>query len=1022
MVPPGATINVQFRSCGSATCARCADGRKGHGPYWYAYWREDGRLRGKYVGSAATAPLEIRILGTFEVRIRGKVVAGLGGRGGAVRALHALLAVPGHTIRRDRLAAWVSPDAGDATARRALENALGALRRQLHVRGLLCIERYAGPTVRFAPHMGGMALVDWLDADRVEAAAGADLDRAGVVEALQLYGGDMLPGYDYERGTPGEHPVTLGRARLRARRRTLMARAARLAAASGDHEAAASWGETSLAQEPMDQGVVRDLMSAYVELGHRAEALAAFDRLESALEADAVPCDLATWALYDQIAGRRLPAPRGVLIGRERERATIAALLSPGKVGAARLVTVVGPPGAGKSALGLDAGRRCQRLYADGACCVDLSPLRPDARRAVATRAIARAIAGALALGPDSDQPEEGLLAYLRPRAMLLVLDNCDQLFPACGGLAARLLDECPRLRILATSRRALGLSGEVPVELSGLECPPPELGDGRRDLDYPAFRLLVQRAWAAGAAHVSDLPAARLLGRLCRELDGIPLYLELAAGRLRLLDPEALARLMDDGHLALLEGVRGPIDASYALLDAAGAGLLARLAVATDSCTPEAVIALAGGSIGALDTLQILLDSHLVSRLDEGGTSRYTIHQAIREYARERLGDEERAAARAGLLLWCLELARAPGFDRSSPDWLDRLGREQHHLEAALAWASGDLTLADRGLELAFAAGMLWHVRGPRRAGLEALERLLASARGAPAGLRARATRRAAMLANDLGDTARATQLIAEAQALIGEDPDRAELRALSWVNQGGFEVAGDDLASASRLFADARAAFERLADDAGVGAACLGLARVAMRRGDLVEAEGLCRQALAAARAADHLGGQARILTTLGAVLITAGRHAEAIFELETSVPMKERLGDAQGLAVSRINIAEAWRGLGDRRRAAGTLLEVTNARAAIDSPRVAAALLAGVGALAEADGRIEDALRMYGAARTARGDDDGREHLAQAIERCRRRLDAAPAGRALGAGEALGSRDALAMAHALARAMAA
>jgi predicted ATPase len=416
-----------------------------------------------------------------------------------------------------------------------------------------------------------------------------------------------------------------------------------------------------------------------------------------------------------------LPTPLTSLIGREQELAAVAALLRM-----RRLITLVGPGGVGKTRLGIEAGRAALADFPDGVCFVNLAPLS-DAELVPA------AIAQTLRIPETPGQSLlESLRLALRHRALLLVLDTCEQVVEAAPVFSA-LLEACPRLRLLATSRVALRLSGEREYHV-----PPLALPDGAAALDEaPALALFAARARDVRADFALTAENAGVVADICRRLDGLPLAIELAAARVKLLPPAALLARLEQ-PLALLTGgardlparqrtLRATIAWSYGLLTPDEQLLLRRLSVFVDGCTQASAEAVCAthGALAVFDGLASLVDNSLVEQREgPDGEPRFHLLATVREFGLEELTARGEAAA---LRRRHAEHAVALGEEAEpwlkSPQrlsWLHRLDAEQGNLRAALDWtvAQGE---ADLGLRLVGAV-FYWfffrsHSEGRRRA-----------------------------------------------------------------------------------------------------------------------------------------------------------------------------------------------------------------------------------------------------------------------------------------------------------------
>jgi predicted ATPase/class 3 adenylate cyclase len=456
-----------------------------------------------------------------------------------------------------------------------------------------------------------------------------------------------------------------------------------------------------------------------------------------------------------------LPAPLTSFIGRERELSELAEVLS-----GARLLTLTGSGGTGKTRLALQLARESAEQYPDGAWLVELAPVADPGL-------LVQTVAAALGL---REQPGRPLLATLKDALAtseaLLLLDNCEHLLDASAALVADLLQSAPGLKVLATSREPLAVSGEVVYRVASLSLPDPLQTPPAADLmRYEAARLLVERAQAAQPGfRLTDANAAAI-ARICQRLDGIPLALELAATRLRTLSAEQIAARLDDYFSLLTGGVRTAlprqqtlralIDWSYDLLSEPERALLRRLSVFSGGWTLEAAEAVGrkdrnlepgfGGPHGAagqereldvLETLGRLVDRSLVIAetpdVGRNGISpyeptetRYRLLEMIRQYAREKLlAAGESAAIRDRHLAFYAGLAEAGEPALHRPDqagWLARLDTELDNLRSAMGWAMGTHPLA--ALQIAADLREFWTRRGLATEGRrwlgEALERV---------------------------------------------------------------------------------------------------------------------------------------------------------------------------------------------------------------------------------------------------------------------------------------------------------
>jgi predicted ATPase/transcriptional regulator with XRE-family HTH domain len=639
-----------------------------------------------------------------------------------------------------------------------------------------------------------------------------------------------------------------------------------------------------------------------------------------------------------------LPTPLTSHIGRDSERAAATALLA----GGARLLTVTGPGGVGKTRLALAVAVGLGAAFPDGVAFVDLAPLRDP-------RLVPAAMARAVRLRESGGQSaRELLLAHLRPRRLLLVLDNFEHLLGAAP-LLTELLEGCPSVALLITSRAALRLRGERRFPLLLLPTPPAEQPSVEAIAAAPAVRLFVERARAVAPDFALDADSAGAVAAICRRLDGLPLAIELAAARTALLRPEALLHRLER-RLPLLTGGAADLPErqqslhrtlawSYDLLTEAEQQLFRRLAVFVGGCTLEAAEAVCGDddhdANGVIERLGVLVDNSFVRRLDDQrGEPRFVMLETVHEYAVEQLAASGEQAtvqhAHAQYMLDVALRARRGMAGRAQAAWVQRLEEEHHDLRAALTWAleAGETELA---LRLCAALTRFWYHRGYYREGCDWSARVLAAApHGTPA-RRAAVLFGVAALTDVLHKHAEARAQIEASVALWRAAGDRRGL-ASSLASLGMMARHDRDWPAARQAREEALAIYAESPEPWGQRLALGVLGWVAEDEGDHATARRLLEASLAVARAGGSPIDIALQLNNLGIVAIRQGdtgeaqeRHREALrltHEVDAREPMA---GALEGLAA----VAAARR---DGRRAAWLLGAASELRTAIGSPRIA------------------------------------------------------------------------------------
>jgi predicted ATPase/class 3 adenylate cyclase len=690
-----------------------------------------------------------------------------------------------------------------------------------------------------------------------------------------------------------------------------------------------------------------------------------------------------------------LPQQVTSFVGREREAVELASLCRR-----ARLVTVVGMGGLGKTRLSVQVAANIIDDFPDGVWLVELAAIA-DPRR------VPQAVASVLGVSEVAGQPLiDALCAHVRQRRLLIVLDNCEHLIEASAQLARQLLQAGAGPKILATSREPLRIAGETtyalpPLALSG-DVPAPAStmrSDAARsfiaqaEAASDAVRLFIERAQAVQPEFVVTAANAGAVTTICRRLDGIPLALELAAARVRALPVDAIAARLDDRFRLLTGGdrtslprqrtLRALIDWSHELLTADEAALFRRLAVFAGGFTLEAAEAVGiGADVDAsdvLDTLTHLVEKSLVER--EPAQERYRLLETVRQYAHERLDVAgETAEARTRHLAFFAgfaQQARPELVGAHQSEWLARLDVERDNLLAACAW-SCEADLAERhGLQLVSALRRYWIFRGLLGLGYRTTREALAcKSAQAPSELRCDALLGAGQVGAFMGRYAEAQQDLEQCLAIARELDDPVRISAA--LQPLGLALLGrGESTAARRHLEEGLALAEKIGTPREVAGALNALAHTARTEGDFAAADPLYERVLDIARKA----------------------------------------GDADIIAVSLLNLALVATARGAHDRAQSQLLEVLGIATGSGLRPAAQSLLEVAAGLASARGDWELAARLFGAAeaKTAETglhlDPADAALLAPFIARAREHLGEAAFAAANQAGRDLGDDAALA-----------
>ncbi|GIH79421.1 SARP family transcriptional regulator [Planobispora longispora] len=896
--------------------------------------------------------------------------------GARLRALLAALALePGRIVTRARLVDWIWGRRPPADEVNALQALVSRLRRVLPD-GVIEADS-GGYRLAVAPDAVDVSRFERLvgQARAAEPAARADLLRS----ALALWRGTALADIALQDSDAFDAAV----ARLDELH----------VAALGDRvDADIRLGRGSelvseltelVAAYPLREGFVAALMRALAEAGRGNEALTLYQRTRELLaeelgadpsaELSALHTALLRGELGERAENRRtnLRAELTSFVGKDADIGAVAGLAMNH-----RLVTLTGAGGSGKTRLAAETARTMLAELPDGAWLVELASVQSGGE-------LAQAALSALGLRDQGllgeargGEPMDRLIAAVRERAILLILDNCEHLIEAAAAFADRLLGECRGLRILATSREPLGITGEVlwqvePLALPGKGADSAEVGSS------PAVRLLRDRAELVRKDIGSDAHTLSAMERICRALDGIPLAIELAAARLRTMSVDQLARRLDDRFRLLTGGsrtalphhktLRAVVDWSWDLLTEAERGVLRRLSVFSGGASLEAAERVCGNGVAGehvFDVLTALIEKSLLLA-DGEDAPRYRMLNTIREYAAQRLDEAgETESARRAHLACFIELAETaePHLRRAEQlRWLATLRAEHDNIGAALRGAIAE-GWAPEAMRLVAAAGWYWYLSGHRAEGAE-LSIAAASLPGeVPDEVRALAYLMVTLFLTSGvgGDQYRAQEWIREAHRFAQLSGSRHPLLGFARLLEQMLQAPTGFLPALEPLIAD---------DDPWVRAqARLSRGRFRfMLGGDETDVDADAEIALAEFRALGDRMGISLSLTFLADRLAMRGEFARACEHYEEAVVALTEAGAIEDVVGMRARLAQLYWLLGDER---------SSASAMADAQRCA-------GGIAWPDTLAELALAKAQLARWRGEPDEAREHLAAVRE---------------------------------------
>ena len=920
------------------------------------------------------------MLGPLEVRTDDGGLADV--PGARLRGLLTALALrPDRVVPKASLVDWIWGEDPPADAANALQRLVSRLRKALPEGAIE--GQPDGYRLRVAPDAVDAARFERLVSAGQARTEDASLRARLLREALELWRGaamqdvGLLDSAAFDAAVIRLEELRLTAAEERADAEITLGRGAELVTELSDLVAA----------HPVRERLVAALMRALVSAGRDSEALLVYQRAREAL-ADALGVDPSP-----ELAALHVALLRGELGRREETRKTnLRAELTSfvGKdadvgavrelIAARRLTTLIGPGGSGKTRLATETARTLLGDLPDGAWLVDLAAIGADGDMAQSTLT-ALGLRDALLGETPNAEPTDRLIAAIREREALLILDNCEHVIESAAVFAHRVLGECQRLRILATSREPLGITGEALWVVEPLALPEEDAGSA--DIESsPAVQLLRDRAGEVRRDLASDTSTLATMARVCRALDGMPLAIELAAARLRTMSIDQLASRLDDRFRLLTSGsrtalprhrtLRAMVDWSWELLTDAERMVLRRLSVFSGGASLEAAERVCAGDAveqdQVLDLLTALTEKSLL--LNDGGNApHYRMSGTIMEYAGQRLAAAGEAdLARHAHLAYFTELAEIadPQLRRADQlNWLATLEAEHDNIGAAMrgALAAGE---AQSAMRLAAGAGWYWWLGGHKTEGME----LLTAATEAP---------------GEVTDEARATVYGLLVQFVSAGRGD--EHQAAVWIHEAYRFSQGSQLrhpaprvvAALERMLQAPDAvltAWELLLSDQdpwvrAIARLQLGKMRIMLGQGGR-EADVYLETALAEFRALGERFGISFALTELADRIAVRGEFAAACEHYEQAIAVVTEVGSTEDVIRLRSQQAQLYWLLGDEAASAAAIAEAQRYAERVTWPDALAELALSKADLARWGGDAAEARKQLGVAAALLGDE--------------------------------------------------
>jgi predicted ATPase len=781
---------------------------------------------------------------------------------------------------RETLIDTLWPDADLTAARNRLSQALVWLRPQLEPKGvprgsMLIAERM---TIRLNPDTLHTDVADFEAAlDTAARAQDPAAKRAALTRAAALYRGELLPGYYTDW-------ILTERQRLLSLYTLALRQLAALHEAEGELEQALGEARRAVAADPMLEEAHCDAIRLLAAMGQSAAALRQYQEMKFLLSKElGIEPSPAARALVDRIRESvptapmpkpfaahvaALPAPFTRLFGREAEIEQVRGMIVEDR---ARLITLIGPGGSGKTRLSLAVGEALKEAYDGAVAFVPLADLDDD-------QMIVTGIATALGLsGRAAETPMDQVVDVLSSRRFLLILDNLEHLIQGAGALTRDLLTRAPSLTVLATSRQRLGVDGEREIAVAPLRLPAESTSEEL--LSSPSVQLFVDRAQAVRPDFAVTPVNAVVIAQLCQKLEGIPLAIELCAAWAQTLTPSQMLLKLEHRFDLLVNPrsdaparhrtLHAALDYSYSQLPEDLRWFFTALSVFQGAWSLEAAEAILSraGRADALEAVTKLRERSLIWAEDAGAEMRFRMLDSLREFAAQRLAASERAELRRAHAAYFRELAEQADAGLAGADqdrWLMTLDRERDNLRAALAWAL-DTGEAEEGLSLGGTLERYWSIRGVLQEGARWMERLFA----------------------------------------LPTDSVSPRVLARAWTACGHLSWAQGDYPAARSAHEQALALSRASNDAAGVAESLYHLAITSYREDDYATARTLLDESLVIAREERDLAGIARVLLNLGNIAYEEQRFDDAREYVTQSLEIEKRRGNRRRYADSLSNL---------------------------------------------------------------------------------------------------------------------